>query len=286
MTKLLSPIQSEIFSLNEHKVVALTYKALETAIGNIIIAPAMGVPQKFYRSFAQWLTHEGYNVISFDYSGTGLSAVKSLRKFEVDIVKWAEQDCSHVIEYSQSLGEKLPLYWLGHSLGGQIVGLIPNIHKVKRVITVASGSGYWPENAPDLRNKVWLLWFVMVPVLTPLFGYFPGKRLGMVGDLPKGVIKQWRKWCMSPDYITSESQSIKNKFMNFTVPVTSISLTDDEMMSKENIESLLSFFDRAPKKTIRISPLDIGVNSIGHFGFFKDQYSDSLWPNYLLSELK
>ena len=38
------------------------------------------------------------------------------------------------------------------------------------------------------------------PVLTPLFGYFPGKALRMVGDLPAPAMRQWSRWCRHPEF--------------------------------------------------------------------------------------
>jgi len=54
--------------------------------------------------------------------------------------------------------------------------------------------------------QVRLFWFVFVPILTPLLGYFPGKRLRMVGDLPAGVAWQWRRWCTHRDYLLCEAR--------------------------------------------------------------------------------
>jgi predicted alpha/beta hydrolase len=35
----------------------------------------------------------------------------------------------------------------------------------------------------------------------------------------------------------------------------------------------------------RLSPKDIGVKHIGHFGFFRHRFADSLWQQHLLPEL-
>ena len=91
-----------------------------------------------------------------------------------------------------------PLYLLGHSLGAQLPGLLNNQHKVSGMLSVAAGSGYWRENAPQLKRIVFYFWFVLVPLATGLCGYFPGRKLRKVGDLPAGVVMQWRKWCLNP----------------------------------------------------------------------------------------
>ncbi|HEX2494492.1 MAG TPA: hypothetical protein VHK24_12000 [Steroidobacter sp.] len=101
----------------------------------------MGVAQKYYAPFAEWLSLQGFLV------AIGLSAPKSLRGFEVDINCWAMEDCAAVIDFVKTRLPDAPLYWVGHSLGGQLLGLIPNRGKIDRVVTVATGSGYWRENA-------------------------------------------------------------------------------------------------------------------------------------------
>jgi len=41
--------------------------------GAVIIAPAMGVAQRYYWPFAEWLSSHGFLVVTFDFQGTGLS---------------------------------------------------------------------------------------------------------------------------------------------------------------------------------------------------------------------
>ena len=64
------------------------------------------------------------------------------------------------------------------------------------------------------------------------------------------------------------------------------SFTDDEMMSGRNTESLHGFYRAAPQTAKRIAPHEIGVSRIGHFGFFRSQFADSLWSSHLLPELE
>jgi len=201
------------------------------ANGAVLIVPAMGVPQRFYQAFATWLAATGRHVLTFDFRGSGLSRKAPLRHERADILTWAELDTAAALAALIRRAPGLPITWVGHSLGGQIVPLVPGHGAVAKVITVATGSGYWRENAPPLKKKVWLLWFGLVPVLTPLFGYFPGRRLGMVGDLPRGVIQQWRRWCLNPDHLVGVEPGLRERYADFTIPVTSISFTDDELMS-------------------------------------------------------
>lgn len=256
--------------------------------GAVIIVPAMGVAQNYYADFAAWLARSGYLVATFDYRGTGLSRPASLRGFHADVLEdWAGKDCSAVLDALQARAPGAQITWLGHSLGGQIIPFVPNLDHVTRCVTIATGSGYWRDNSPSLKRIVWWLWYVVVPVTLPLFGYFPGRKLRKVGDLPRRVMEQWRRWCLHPDYMVGvEGERARAKFAAVRKPLFSLSFTDDDYMSARNTESIHSFYGNAPKTMLRISPADAGVRYIGHFGFFRSKFESALWERYLLPLLE
>ena len=256
------------------------------ARGVALLAPAIGVPQRFYRDFAGWLAERGYLAVTFDYRGIGESCCGPLRALEVDILGWARDDCSAVLDAAAEAAGDRPLYWLGHSLGAQIVPLVEGHERIARVITIAAGSGYWRDNSPQIRKQAWLLWHALAPALTPLFGYFPGKRLGAVGDLPAGVIRQWRRWCLHPEYLVgAEGDWMRDAFAAVRTPLVSLSFTDDEMMSARSTASLHGFYVNAPKRMQRLAPQDVGASRIGHFGFFRPAQREALWEQHLLPAL-
>lgn len=262
---------------------ATTFGDAVTCRGAVLIAPAMGVEQHYYAAFAQWLAEQGFFVATFDYRGMGHSRPaqyrRSLRGFEADVMTWATRDCAAMVDFVAGRVGDSPLLWIGHSLGGQILALVPNRQRVVAMLTVATGSGYWRENAAKLRMLVWWLWYVLVPVMLRLHGYFPGRRLRKVGDLPAGVMRQWRDWCLHRDYVVGhEGDDVRRRYAEVTTPILSLSFTDDEFMSRANIESLHGFYSGAPREMKRISPRQIGARAIGHFGFFRRRFADALWP--------
>ena len=221
----------------------------------VLIVPAMGVTQKYYASFASWLSTQGYLVATFDYAGIGLSLSGNLRDTSVSITDWAKFDCTAMINAVSTQGEGKALYWIGHSLGGQIFGMVPDCRFITKVINIAGGSGYWFESAFSLKWRAWWLWYIVAPLATRVYGYFPGKRLRKVGDLPGKVMMQWRRWCLNPQYLVgAEGPEIRNKYRAVVTPISSFSFTDDEFMSKNSIDSFNSFFVRSQMKTIRITP--------------------------------
>ena len=255
--------------------------------GAVMIVSAMGAPQSYYQPLAEWLAREGFLAATFDYRGTGLSRPRELRGFKADIFDWARLDCAAVLEALAARAPGRPLYWIGHSLGGQILPFVPNNHRLAKAVTVATGSGYWRENAPPLKRRAWLLWFLVAPAAVALWGYFPGALLRMVGDLPKDVMRQWRRWCLNPEYaVGAEGAEVRAQYAAVRTPIVSLSFHDDEFMSARNTESIHGFYVNAPRTMKRIAPREIGARRIGHFGFFRPAFEDSLWRAHLLPELR
>ena len=244
----------------------------------------MGVPQTYYGDFADWLAREGFLAVTFDYRGVGSSRPRGLRGFRTDILEWARLDCAAIIEALAARAPGAPITWVGHSLGGQILPFVPNRERVAKIIAVASGSGYWREHGAPMRRQAWLLWFVIAPAAIALCGYFPGRRLRIVGDLPANVMRQWRRWCLNAEYAMG-AESAGALYAAVRTPLASLSFHDDEFMSARNTESLLGFYANAPKAVKRLRPEDAGVKRIGHFGFFRATFEGSLWRRHLLPEL-
>jgi len=276
---MLAPAQHSVTLPGGTPLVFRTFRTTDSPKAAVIIPSAMGVAQKFYAQFAQWLAEQGYHVTTFDYRGIGFSAPSSLRGYPMSIFDWARQDCATIIDMVKSEVPNLPLYWIGHSLGGQLIGLIPNRDRIDRVITVATGTGYWLQNTWRTKSVVWWLWFISVPLALRTAGYFPGKRLRKVGDLPFGVMQQWRRWCLNREYVVgAEGDEVRADYASVHTPMLSLSFTDDEMMSAKGIKSLHGLYANAPVEYRRIAPREIGARHIGHFGFFRPQFEQTLWP--------
>jgi predicted alpha/beta hydrolase len=248
------------------------------ARAGVLIVPAMGVEQQYYSDFAHWLAARGYFVVTFDYRGIGHSRRGSLRGFPADVLTWAERDTAAVLALvRERIGDK-PLLWIGHSLGGQIFGLVPGHERVRAMVTVTAGGGYWRDFVPRLRRWAPVLWHVVVP-LALLAGYFPGRALRIVGDVPAGVMRQWRSWCLHPEYLFGVlPPEVRARYAALKLPVLSLSFTDDEFLSRRNIDSLHACYAGATVEMQRLSPQDVGVPRIGHFGFFRKRCESSLWP--------
>jgi predicted alpha/beta hydrolase len=244
------------------------------------IAGAMGVRQDFYHPIARFFAENGCHVLTFDYRGMGWSRREPLTRFDVSVVDWAAKDLNAMLHEARRPAPHLPLVLLGHSLGGQIIGIAPDHAQVAAAIAVTAGSGFYRLNR-KMRVEVRALWFAIMPVLTSLFGYFPGKRLRMVGDLPRGVAWQWRRWCLHPEYLLSEGPQMKASYARFAAPILSYSFDDDPMITAEAVDSLNAFYRNARFTRRHVVPAEIGEKGVGHFGYFAERSRATLWAESL-----
>ncbi len=252
------------------------YESTGAACAHVVIGNAVGVHQRYYQDFAAWLARQGFLVWTFDWRGQGESLQGSLRAAHPTLQDWV-LDYEAVIAHAKALMPRKPLLLVGHSLGAQLPGLFACPERVDGMLAVAAGSGYWRVNAPQLRKSILPFWYAVMPVTTTLCGYFPGARLGMVGDLPASIAWQWRRWCLHPQYGMG-AENARDAYARVRFPVHLLRMMDDEMMSEQGNADLLAMYANAPHTVEQLGPQDTAGQRIGHLGFFKPRFEAMLWP--------
>jgi predicted alpha/beta hydrolase len=190
---------------------------------------------------------------------------------------WAALDVTAAVAWMRERYHNLPLTYVGHSFGGQALGLLPNNAEVSRALLIASQAGYWKLMASPERYRVYaMLNFVGLP-LTKLLGYAPG-RMGIGEDLPRGVFEQWVGWVMSERYLfTDPKLAGLTNFANYKGAMRALCLSDDPWATRPAVGLLCSGFTSIEPEILSITPADAGVSKIGHFGFFRPEHRDTLW---------
>ncbi|MEO8160711.1 MAG: alpha/beta fold hydrolase [Arenimonas sp.] len=260
-----------------HPLAAHRYDPAGTVRGSVVIAPAMAISQSFYGAFARWLATQGYVAWTFDYRGTGESLRGAMRGAPGTLDDWCDKDYDAAVQAANALHPQRPLFALGHSFGGQCAPLLPSRRLLTGLVNIAVGSGAMRHNTPRIRHQAPWLWYLLVPVLCPVFGYFPGARLGVIGDLPSGAVRQWRKWCLDPDYLLGAEPRARAAYAGARYQVLGLSFADDELLLEAGSEMLHAAYGRPVDYRV-LSPEDIGLARIGHSGFFRPQSEPSLWP--------
>lgn len=261
------------------------YRPTEPARGAVLIAGALGVAQRYYARFARWLAARGHPVLSFDLRGIGASRrpehQRTLRGLDADMLTWARQDFSAAVETLAQHAKTAQVLVIGHSMGTHHAGmtLASTQARIARVVAVAAGAGYWRDWAAPSRRKAPLLLHLAGPLLTPVFGYFPGQRLGMVGDLPAPVMRQWSRWCRHPDFAWgADPDLVGAELRTARFPIEALSFTDDEAMTEHCTRRLLDAMPNAPSRLHVVRPADAGMLAVGHLGAFRQEAQPVLWP--------
>jgi predicted alpha/beta hydrolase len=251
----------------------------------VLIAGALGVHQSFYTSFASWLARRGHLVMSFDVRGMGASRQPkyrhSLKGLDIDMLGWARLDFAAAVQHVALLNGGAQIAVVGHSLGMHHAAMTDAATQacINRVVSVAAGSGYWKDWVPRARRAAPLMLHLAGPLLTPLLGYFPGKRLGLVGDLPAPVMRQWSRWCKHPEFAWgAEPDKVLPSLQSARFAITAFSFSDDEAIPLACTQKLLAVLPNAPSQLRVMSPRDAGLATIGHVGAFRRGAEPVLWP--------
>ncbi|AKV00765.1 hydrolase of the alpha/beta superfamily [Labilithrix luteola] len=265
------PLEATIFERTHGR--GLDEHASDPRARVIVIASATGVRRGFYAGFATYLAARGFDVVTFDYRGIGASRADEQSSASVTMRDWGELDLAAVVTWAADMLGDGRISVVGHSVGGQLLGLLPEPSRIRAAVTVGAQSGdyrLWPMPS---RLLMALLWYGVVPSVTKMVGYLPGK-LGIGEDLPPGVALEWARWCRTPDYLVGDGgDSRRASFARLEAPVLAYGFDDDGYAPEAAVDALMSFYTGA-----RIERRQLGRSDgrFGHFGFFRRRH-EALW---------
>jgi predicted alpha/beta hydrolase len=159
----------------------------------------------------------------FDYRGQGDSLALlphgTLRGYRRHLFDWT-RDYEAAIDLPHKRCRACRCTCWGHSLGAQLPGLFERNQHISGLLAVAAGSGYWRQNAPQLKRIVPYFWFGMVPLadaavrlLSPAGAWARGRPAGRRDP-------QWRKWCLNPRYsVGAEGPAARQGYAAVRFPI-------------------------------------------------------------------
>lgn len=249
----------------------------------LVIGSALGVPRYFYYKFARFFAQNGYNVVTFDYRGIYQSRKTAPSGAEMRMSDWGIYDIEAALRYAREDLDTDKLYYLGHSCGGQLLGLAPSCLEIDRITFVASQSGYWKLWPFPLNIGLLITWQFLF-VLAAIFDYVPTKMLGISSlDLPSGVARQWAEWGITPGYLFNEKHQLDtSRYEEIKTPILAYDFDDDILLAPaQSVKALLSRYSAADIHEHHVNHKSLYLNKIGHFGFFKEKMKETLWQETL-----
>lgn len=242
----------------------------------LIVAPAMGVNQHFYKTIAEHFAHCSYTVITFDYYGM---IHTSDNKYDCGIAleDFGKKDIQEVILYAKRKFPEQQLFFLGHSLAGQVFPLSQVANEVSAAFLVASQSvslHYWSGKHKGL---IYLFWYLTIPVLVSILGYLPGFAYGGKYPLHKNVAMDWARLAKAKEGVFGGVAGAKNLYQHLRVPSYFLSFEDDDLLApKKATQMLMESYGSKEKVHEHLSTQAKGIPAVGHFDFFRKDYA-YLW---------
>ncbi len=263
-----------------HELVGDLYQPAGQALGSVLVASALGVPRRYYAHFGAFLAEAGLQAFSFDYRGVGESRPADLRGHPGRLQDWADLDLPAAARELRARAPDAPLLWLGHSVGGQLFGLVHRHLDVRAALFVASHSVYW-RGFPTLPGRIGVgaLYHGVIPLLTRTFGWLPMSTFGQGEDIPAGVARQWAAWGRDPHYVLGFARRERGMdHFDYAGPMRFYAVEDDRYAPPRTVEALHGFYPHARKELVLLRARDLGVRKLGHFGPFRRNHASTLWP--------
>jgi predicted alpha/beta hydrolase len=241
----------------------------------LLVNSAVGVRQQYYSAFAAFLEERGFAVLTYDYRGIAASRHGPLRGLPARIRDWAQLDAAAALDELARAVPGARLLAVGHSFGGNSLGLVPGNERCAGALFVGVQSGYWRHWRGAGRVGMWLLAHAVLPVISRVLGYVPAQVFGQGEDLPAGVAAEWAAWCRNPHYAAGALES--GGYANFKAPIRSYWIADDRYAPRAATEAILREYASAKCELVAVHPAQHGGARIGHFGFFRERFRDTLW---------
>ncbi|MCB1340643.1 MAG: alpha/beta hydrolase [Pseudooceanicola sp.] len=249
----------------------------------VVLNGATGVPQGFYRAFAMWLAEtQAIACLTWDYRDFGRSATAHPKTSKATMADWAMIDQPAARAEMRRRLPGVPLWVIGHSLGGMLMPMQDGIEDIERMIAVASGLVHHGDHPWPYQGLARLFWFGHVPALVKLLGYLPGRLTGFGPDLPAAAYWQWRAWCTHPHaYFPELGRSLPQpKWHRSAAKADLIALADDPVCPPVSTAKLVGVYGVEQSRYRVIDPRGQGLRKVGHLGAFS-RANAALWPQII-----
>lgn len=249
----------------------------------ILVSSGTAYPLGFYERIARYLAQRGAVVLTYDFRGIGQSAPDTLKNSPIDYPQWGQRDQPAALETLKAEVPDLPLFHIGHSIGGSLAGFMPNHADIHAHAFVSVGSGYWPHHLRHYNPTELFFWFGLGPLHMLRYGYIRQGRLWTGTDLPPRVFRTWRRWCMTRDFFGTDLRAGKLEpqfYQDVTAPIRSWVFSDDPIATPRAARVVLDAYPNASHQMIHRTPSDYGRTRIGHDGAFR-KGMEPLWQEIL-----
>jgi predicted alpha/beta hydrolase len=237
----------------------------------LICFPAMGVNASYYAPFAAALAEQGLTVVTADLRGHGLSTLRADWKTDFGYREIVSYDFPAVVEAVKGRYKDRDIFLLGHSLGGQLSMLFAGTKPdgIRGLILIAASSPYF-RGWPFPKSIGLLVYEQFMYGVSLIVGHLPGQALRFAGREARTLIRDWSRQGLTGKYRPlGDDRDFEDLMSKLTLPVLSISFSDDTYGPEKSVLHLLNKMNQAEISHNLLTPADLAVKKIGHFGWVK-----------------
>ena len=258
---------------------ALLFEPERVAKGAILLNTGLGIPKEFYQKYAAYLAQKGYICLVYDYRGIGTSGAEASNKKSINLRNWGIIDMVDTTDYLHQNYPNQKIYFIGHSIGGQVAGLMKNHHLIERFVFIATTHGYWPLFNFPLNLFSAFMWYLHIPITANLFGYMPRSLTYRGIKIAKGVALEWAAWSRKKNYIAHYfGKNIPSNFYEeIAQPLDVIRFEDDPIAIPKTVNAMMAYYKKATIRMHNINLEKSGKRRVGHSGFFSEKLGKTWW---------
>jgi predicted alpha/beta hydrolase len=252
----------------------------------VLILPAMALKAKFYLPIARALHAAGLSVVTTDLRAQGESRPGLHEQPTFGYRELIEVDLPRVLAAVRTRFPGVRPYLFGHSLGGQIAllhaaaaagerrrggtggGADGEHGEVAGIAVIGTGTVFWKAFGPRRWAEA-LFSIQTIGLVARVRGHWPGGML-IGGAMPGRVMTDWARHSRTSRYRPAgTSRDYDRLLAELDLPVLAISLDDDRLGPKSNVDFLCGRIPRARLERWHITEA-AGVAHRDHFAWVKD----------------
>ncbi|WP_067689493.1 alpha/beta hydrolase family protein [Nocardia jejuensis] len=278
MTTATPESRSEFGSLESTRVstadgVAFTVRFLPSERADapvVLVLTAMGMKAKHYLHLARALHAQGLSVATVDLRAHGEAAPALGEHADFGYREMLEVDLPAIVTAVQARFPGAPLHLFGHSLGGQLALLFAAAEpsRVAGVTVIGTGTVFWWAFGPRRWFEA-LSQIQWIGLVSRFKGHWPGGVL-IPAPMPGGVMIDWSVHSLTSYYRPRGTRRKYNTLLaEMTLPVLAVSLSEDVLGPKSNVDFLVS---RMPAARVTQWHIDesSSIAHRDHFQWVKD----------------
>ena len=262
-------MEIEAVAADGHRFSVRWHRACAEGGPALLFLPALAVPANRYDRFAQALNTQGVDVALPDWRGLGSSSLRAGRGadwgyrelLELDLAATRAALAAHAPGTRWAIG--------GHSLGGQLAALAAAQapRDFTALVLIATGVPHADLFPPYQRWGV--RWFARaIPLLTWVFGHFPGRHLRWAGTEAATLMRQWAGTVRSGNYDGVGIADAEARLRALALPTLAVRYTDDWLAGEASLRGLVDKLGPGPKTFEAIDSARLGDRA-DHFRWLK-----------------